>query len=201
MKVKDAMRLHRKDGATGLVVLEYPPTTRHIIMGTRWTYLALPYQYLLLVYRRPGPAWLFAPLWLLDFRLAWRKSPLHSITDPVAGSGLPMGTHFSSFCHGNFKNIPHLTLGGWLNYMVHWFWTSSFYTSCETVSGMSFDQWQKWSREDPSFILRMGWQETVPLLQVLQKMGWTDWPPATTLFPYRGPDHDKVHGDQPQLRV
>jgi hypothetical protein len=198
MNVREAMRFHYKEKTAGIIILEYPPSARHIFMGNKWTYLALPYQYMLLSYRRPGPGWLFFPMWLLDIRLAWRKSPLKQLTDPLAGCGLPMGQHFSSFCHGNFKNIPHLTVGGWLNYIVGWFWASSFYAAYESpVAGMSIDQWHKWSKEDPAFILRMGWQETKPLKEILDNMGWTEVPASSKLYPYRGPDHDKIHCHQP----
>jgi len=197
MRVKDAVRLHHTEGMHGFIVLEFPPMCRHIYMGNRWYYLSLPFQYILLVYTRAWPAFPLFPLMMSDLRLAWRRKPLAAITDPLGSCGLPMGQHIKSFCHGNFKNIPHFTVARWMNYMVNWFWGSSFYSG-STHFGMSVEQWAKWSVEDPCFINGIGWTETTPLLQVLQEyLGFKKLTPATKLQPYRGVEHDKVRWHQP----
>jgi len=189
MRVMDALRLHHKEGFHGLLVLEFPPCCRHIKTGNKWYYLSLPFQYFILTYCRSGPGFLFFPLWLSSIRLAWRRKPLEDVNGLLASSGLPMGQNFGEFCHGDFKNIPCLTIRGWATSMLDWFWCSSFYSG-STPWGMSVEQWQEWSRDDPSFIMRLGWPETTPLLKLLTDLGFKKLSEGTKLQPYRGPGHD-----------
>jgi hypothetical protein len=137
-----------------------------VYAGDRWRYLAFPYQYMLLVYKRPGINYFPFPLWLDEIRLAWRRTPLIAITDRLGSCGLPMGQSFARVCHGDFGNRPFLTLARWLPYVLGWFWQSRFFTG-PTPWGMSLDQWATWSIEDPSFILNVAWPEETPLLDVL----------------------------------
>ena len=184
MRVKDAVRLHHKEGTLGIIVLEFPPTCRHIMTGNKWYYLSLPFQYFIFTYTRLGPGFLFFPIWLHQLRLGWRRKPLENITGLLASSGLPMGQNFSEFCHGDFHNIPHFTVNSWLRFMLRWFWCSSFYAGAAPW-GMSLEQWQQWTREDPSFIMRMGWNETTPLLQLARNLGFKNVGEETKLEPYR----------------
>ncbi len=166
MRIKDAIRLHYKERGKGCIALEFPPTCRHIFYGDNIYYLSFPYHYFIINYFRP---FFPLPIFLSDIRLAWRRQPLEKITDLMGGCLLPMGRFFRRFCWGNFKNIPHFTLNGWMKYVIKWFWQSTFVA--ENYSSLSLDDWHHWSKDDPSFIMGIDWKEDTPLLNIIKDDG------------------------------
>ncbi len=179
MSIKDAIRVNVEKGRRGLAILEFEPCCRNVFIGNQRYYLSFPYHYIIMQYfcaKFMGIRWAYG---LDSIRIGLRKKPLQSVHDKLAEFPLPGGEGFACMCLGSYTNVPHFTLKGICWTGADFFWRSAFYPSSSTRSGLLFEDWQKWSHEDPSFIFRQGWMHEVK--SVFDLISTYDPPPGFKL--------------------
>jgi hypothetical protein len=169
-----------------LLLLEQPPQVRTITSRDHWHegysgsniwQLSFPYVLFLMAFERTGIFWT-----LRESYLRYSNKPIENMDSVAYEANLPnlYVSECGRICLGNKSNTEksrfrEKSLSKQAEVVISEFWQNHFtdeLNSGYTMGGLDFETWEKRTKSDPAFILRMNWKSPITVGAWIEKVRW-----------------------------